>query len=197
MAVNKRFFMDVMKDRRLSLREVARKIEVWPAALSRSLDGKRKMQLPEAVRLAQALNVPLAEVLMNAGIQEAQTVGRRCNIIGHMVASGVVKPVPDGTIERTPIPDSLPDNVVAVQAHTADTTASYCDGWIYFFAEETEPVALIGHFVLAMLEDGTMIMGTLRRGYEAGTFNLVGPVHEPVKSVRIRTARRGLITMHS
>jgi len=197
MAVNKRFFMDTMKDRRVSLREVARKMDIWPAALSRSLDGKRKMQLPEAVRLSQALNVPLAEVLLNAGIQEAQAIGRRCSIIGHLVASGVVKPVPAGTIERTPVPDMLPEHVVAVQAHTADTNASYCDGWIYFFDGPTEPVALIGHFVLATLEDGSMLIGTLRRGYEAGTYNLVGPIHEPVKSVRIKHARRGLITLHS
>lgn len=43
--VNKRFFMDTMKDRQMSLREVAKRIDVWPAALSRSLDGKRKMQI--------------------------------------------------------------------------------------------------------------------------------------------------------
>lgn len=67
--VNKRFFMDTMKDRQMSLREVAKRIDVWPAALSRSLDGKRKMQIAEAVSLAQVLNIPLPEVLQNAGIQ--------------------------------------------------------------------------------------------------------------------------------
>lgn len=197
MTVNKRFFMDTMKDKRISLREVAKKIDVWPAALSRSLDGKRKMQLPEAVKLSQALNVPLAEVLLNAGIQEAQSIGRRCGIIGHLVDGGVVKPIPQGTIERTAIPDGLPENVVAVQAHTSDTTSLYCDGWIFFFAEQTEPVALIGHFVLATTEDDVMIMGKLRRGYESGTFNLVGPNHDPIKSVRLKRARRALMTIHS
>ena len=53
MPVNKRYFIDLMKDRRLSLREVARRMDVWPAALSRSIDGKRKMQMPEAVALAR------------------------------------------------------------------------------------------------------------------------------------------------
>lgn len=198
MEVNKRFFMDAMRDRSVSLREVARRIDVWPAALSRSFDGKRKMQLPEAVRLSQVLNVPLAEVLRNAGIQEAQTIGRRCSIIGHLVDSGVVKPLPAGTIERTPVPEGLPDGVVAVQAHTADTPAAYSDGWIYFFsAEATDPAALINRFVLATTEDDVMIMGTLRRGYESGTYNLVGPTSSPVKSVRLKSVQEALITVHS
>lgn len=193
--VNKRFFMDTMKDRGMSLREVAKRIDVWPAALSRALDGKRKMQIPEAVKLAQVLNIPMAEVLQNAGIQEARTVGRRCNIIGHFTATGVVNPITDGTIERTAIPDSLPDHVVAVQARTAETSISYCDGWIYFFTEEQEPYNLIGHWVLATLDDGTKVMGNLRRGYETGTYNLFGPGYEPHRSVKIETARRGLITL--
>lgn len=198
MAVNKRFFMDTMKDRSMSLREVARRIDVWPAALSRSLDGKRKMQIPEAVRLAKALNIPLSEVLRNADIQESQAIGRRCSIIGHLVDSGVVKPLPSGIIERTAVPEGLPDGVVAVQAHTADTPAAYSDGWIYFFsADTTNPAALINRFVLATTEDDVMFMGTLRRGYETGTYNLVGPTSNPVKSVRLKSVREALITVHS
>lgn len=197
MTVNKRFFMDTMKDRRVSLREVAKLIDVWPAALSRSLDGKRKMQIPEAVRLAQVLSVPLAEVLKNAGIQEAQVVGRRCNIIGHLTAAGVVERVPAGVIERTAIPDCVPDNVVAVQAHTAETNASYCDGWITFFSEPQHPATLVGHFVLVELDDGTMKSGALRRGYETGTYNLCGPLYGQINSLEIKSARRAIMTLHS
>lgn len=197
MEVNKRFFMDAMKDRSVSLREVARRIDVWPAALSRSFDGKRKMQLPEAVKLSQVLNVPLAEVLRNAGIQEAQAIGRRCGIIGHLVDTGVVKPLPVGTIERTAIPDGLPDGVVAVQAHTADTPTAYCDGWIYFLSPDaSDPIALINRFVLATTEDDVMLMGTLRRGYESGTYTLTGP-YNSVKNVRLKSVRAALITVHS
>lgn len=195
--VNKRFFMDTMKDRQMSLREVAKRIDVWPAALSRALDGKRKMQIPEAVRLAQVLNIPLPEVLQNAGIQEAKTVGRRCNIIGHLTDAGVVEPLPDDVIERTPIPDSLPDEVVAVQAHTAGSQAAYSDGWITFFAEENNPISLIGQFVLAHLEDGTMRSGSLRRGYETGTFNLLGPNYGQLNNIRLRAARRAILTLHN
>ena len=198
MSVNKKFFIDTMRDQSVSLREVAKRINVWPAALSRSLDGKRKMQLPEAVKLSQVLNVPLAEVLRNAGIQEAQSIGRRCSIIGHLSESGVVKPVPVGTIERISIPDGLPNGVLAVQAHTSDTHAAYCDGWIYFLSGETsDPITMIGRFVLATTEDNEMLLGTLRRGYVSGTYNLVWPNTDPVKSVRLRHVRAIMITLHT
>ncbi len=124
--VNKRFFMDIMKDRQMSLREVAKRIDVWPAALSRSLDGKRKMQIAEA-----------------------------------------------------------------------GSQAAYCDGWLTFFSEEHNPIAVIGHFVLAHLEDGSMRSGAIRRGYETGTYNLLGPIYGHLKNIRIKSARRAILTIHS
>lgn len=107
MPVNKRYFSDLMKDRKVSLREVARRMEVWPAALSRSLDDKRKMQMEEAVQLARILSVPLAEV-----------------------------------------------------------------------------------------EGGSWMLGTIRRGYTPGTFNVFKPMRDQLKNVRIEWARRAIITVH-
>lgn len=155
------------------------------------------MNWSEAVKLAQVLSIPLPEVLQNAGIHEAKSVGRRCNIIGHLTDAGVVEALPPNVIERTPIPDGLPDEVVAVQAHTAGSQASYCDGWITFFSEEHNPITLIGHFVLAHMEDGTMRSGALRRGYESGSYNLLGPLYGQLNNVKIKTARRGIVTMHN
>lgn len=196
MPVNKRFFMDYMADRRLSLREVAKQMEVWPAALSRSLDGKRKMQLPEAVKLAQVLNIPIAEVLANAGIEAAKKAGRRCDIIGHLNGDGIIVPTPEGTVERIAIPDAVPDNVVAVQCRTSDTSLTFADGWVTFAGEQREPAELIGLFCVICLEDNTMRFGQLRRGYEPGTFNIFGWGYEPIKCVRVGWARKAILTIH-
>ena len=132
MPVNKRYFSDLMKDRKVSLREVARRMEVWPAALSRSLDDKRKMQMEEAVQLARILSVPLAEVLVNAGIEQAVVTSRRCSIIGHVHEGAEVEPLAPDVIERVSIPDGIADDVVAIQNHTSETPAAYADGWITY-----------------------------------------------------------------
>lgn len=196
MPVNKRYFHDLMKDRRLSLREVARRMEVWPAALSRSLDDKRKMQLPEAVALARILSVPLAEVMLNAGIEEAKTVGRRCNIIGHVHEGAVVEPVPTGVIERIAIPDALNDDVVAIQNHTSETPAAYADGWVTFLGPQVDPSDCLGCYSLVNIEEDGWVLGTVRRGYYPGTWNVFLPMRDNRKNVRIVWARRAILTIH-
>lgn len=196
MPVNKRYFSDLMKDRKLSLREVARRMEVWPAALSRSLDDKRKMQMEEAVSLARILSVPLAEVLVNAGIEQAIVTARRCNIIGHVHEGAVVEPLPDDVIERVAIPDGIADDVVAVQAHTSETPAAYADGWVTFLGPQMDAVDCLGMYSLVAVEGNGWMLGTIRRGYSPGTFNVFKPMREQLKNVRIEWARRAIITVH-
>lgn len=196
MPVNKRYFSDLMKDRKLSLREVARRMEVWPAALSRSLDDKRKMQMEEAVALARILAVPLAEVMVNAGIEQAVTAGRRCSIIGHIVENSVVEPVAPDVIERIAIPDGLPDDVVAVQTHTSETPGGFSDGWVTFLGPKADAVDCLGMYSLVSIEGGDWAMGTIRRGYSPGTYNLFQSGRQQTKNVRIEWARRAILTLH-
>lgn len=196
MPTNKRYFLDLMKDRQLSLREVARRIDVWPAALSRSLDDKRTMRMEEAVALARVLSVPLTEVLVNAGIEEAVVTSRRCNIIGHALEGAEVQQLANGTIERVPIPDGIDDDVVAIQNHTSETSAAYADGWITFLGPQRDPTDCLGMWSLVCLEGGNWVMGTIRRGYAPGTFNVFKPLREQLKNVRIEWARRAIITVH-
>lgn len=196
MPVNKRYFNDLMKDRKLSLREIARRMDIWPAALSRSLDDKRKMQMPEAVALSRILAVPLTEVMLNAGIDQVVVTGRRCSIIGHVHDDGVVEPVPAGVIERVPIPDGLDDDAVAVQMHTSGTEASFADGWITFLGPERDPSDVMGIYSMMAVEDNGWIMGVVRRGYSQGTYNVTSRAGIHHNSVRLLWVRRAFLTIH-
>lgn len=195
MEVNKRFFEDLLKDRRLSLRSVARQMDILPSQLSLTLSGKRRMQIAEAVKLGQILGAPMAEVMIAAGIEEAKTDRRRCNVIGHLLGSGQVEMVEKGAVERVMVPDGLPGEVCAIQARTIDSPFSYMDGWLYFvLAEKQEPSELIGCFTLAKLEDGPLVMGTLRRGYSTGTYNIhSGP--QNLTSQRIEWASKVVMAL--
>lgn len=194
--VNKRYFSDLMKDRKVSLREVARRMEVWPAALSRSLDDKRKMQMEEAVQLARILSVPLAEVLVNAGIEQAVVTARRCSIIGHVHEGAEVERLGPDVIERVSIPDGISDDVVAVQNYTSETPAAYADGWITYLGPKMDPTDCLGMYSLVEVEGGSWMLGTIRRGYTPGTFNVFKPMRDQLKNVRIEWARRAIITVH-
>ncbi len=177
------------------MREVAKRMDAWPAGISRALDGKRKMPLQEAAGLARVLAVPLAEVMLNAGIEEAKQVGRRTSIIGH--ATGVdVEPLSGDVIERIPVPDFLPDDVVAIQYHTAGTQDAYRDGWVLFLGGKTDPSECLGKFCLVAVEDNGWMLGTVQRGYSTGTFNIQSVDRDIKKNVRVSWVRRGLITQH-
>ncbi len=196
MSVNKGYFTDLFRDRKLSQREVARRIGVWPGGLSLTMDGKRALKMDEAVKLARVLSVPLAEVLANAGIREAQGTIRYCDIIGHVGDLYVTTPVPPDSVERLPIPEGLPDEVVAVQYHTSDTPSAFSDGWVTFLGEEMDPTQLLGMFSLVAIEGTGWVLGTIRRGYTPGTYNIFPPGREAQKNVRLLWARRALITAH-
>lgn len=196
MPVNKRYFDDLMKDRRLSLRSIARQMDILPSQLSLTMNGKRRMQITEAVRLGQILGAPLADVMIAAGIEEAKTDRRRCNVIGHLTGTGEIVLLDKSAIERVTVPDGLPDDVFAIQARTLDSPFSYMDGWLYYgSSEKQDPSELLGCFCLAKLEDGPLVFGTLRRGYSPGTYNLqAGPQH--LTSQRIEWVSRILMGIY-
>lgn len=50
------------------MRALARHLEMDPAAMSRTLNGSRRMQLDEASAIANFLAVPVSEVLRHAGV---------------------------------------------------------------------------------------------------------------------------------
>lgn len=195
MPVNKRFFDDLMKDRRLSLRSIARQLDMLPSQLSLTLNGKRRMQITEAVKLGQILGAPMAEVMIAAGIEEARLDRRRCNVIGHLTGTGEVQLVEPGSVERVMVPDGLPDDVFAIQARTMDSAFSYMDGWVYFgSSEKQDPADLTGCFSLVQIVGGALMMGTIRRGYSTGTFNVqAGPMN--LTSQRIEWASKIIMAL--
>lgn len=195
MTVNKRFFEDLMKDRRLSLRSIARQMDILPSQLSLTFNGKRRMQIAEAVQLGQILGASLSEVMIAAGIEEARLDRRRCTVIGHLTGTGEVTPVENGAVERVMVPDGIPDDVFAIQARTMDSPFSYMDGWLYFGKKDRQEASdLLGCFALVKIEGGALVVGTIRRGYSSGTFNIhAGPVN--ITSQRIEWASKILMAL--
>lgn len=192
--VDRRFFESIMSAKKLSMRALAARMDKTHSQLSLVFSGQRRMQLDEAAQLAEILGVPLQRIAEAAGVGRARLGGKRIEVIGAMVAGGVVELYPPGVIERTVAPDSgLPDNTVAVQARTADTPLSWMDGWVAFCqrTDQVEPDA-IGRFCLAKIEGGPAVLATVRRGYRENSYNLTGPYTKD--SERLEWAAPILIT---
>ncbi|HLV16014.1 MAG TPA: helix-turn-helix transcriptional regulator [Pseudomonas sp.] len=188
MPVDRRFFDTLMAGKKLSMRALAARMGKTHSQLSLMFSGQRRMQLDEAVQLSEILGAPLHRIAEAAGVGMVRANGRRVEVIGAMNGRGVVELYPAGVIERVTSPDaSLPEDLIAVQARTADTPNAWMDGWVVFCMRSTEiePDA-VGRFCLARIKGGDTVLATVRRGYREGTYNLSGPVS--ADSVRLEWA---------
>lgn len=176
MEVNRPFFDGLLKDRRLSLRELARRMEMLPSQLSLTFKGVRRMQITEAVKISQILGAPVAEVMVAAGIEEAKLSRARATIVGIYTAEGHV--IPNTGAERIVMPDNLPEFCEAIQARTEGTALAWIDGFITMAAPLSEEGidALVGRYARVKIKDGPEVLATIRRGYEPNTYNLSGPM---------------------
>lgn len=193
MDIDRRFFDNLMSDRRLSLRQLAKKMGMTHSQLSLTFSGARRMQLDEAAKLAHIFNIPITKIATAAGVADAATAGKRCHVTGIMQGDGSVRK--NDAIERTLVPDGLPDGVEAIQARTADSKLAWMDGFVFFYLKDGRPDStIIGRFCLVDIQDHGLVMATVRRGYSDGCFSLSGPAS--AEDVKVRSASPILITRH-
>lgn len=195
MSVDKKFFENALKDRGLSLRELSRRLDILPSQMSFTFNGKRRMQISEAVRISQILGIQLSDVMVAAGIEEAKRSRARCPVVGFIDDDGFIHGT-DGS-ERTLAPEGLPEDVEALQVRAAGTRRAYADGFVLFCEPyRDEPVtAYLGRYSRVKLADGRETVGVLRRGYQVGTYHLSGPELE-MEDIKVDQASLILLTRH-
>ena len=171
--VNKQYFLDLMAARKLSMRGLAKRMEMNHSQLSLTLSGQRRMQLDEAAALSDVFGVPLHDIALAAGIDSRPAAGKRVTVTGFVGGDGTVT---GGAYDRTDSPLALPENAAAIQFRTADTPLSWMDAWVCFYVpRDTVAPDAIGRFCIASVAGGSMVVATVKRGYTEGTYNLSGP----------------------
>ena len=66
--IDTRWFKDLLSDKRLSQRQLAKRMDMDPAAMSLMLRGLRKMSAAEAAEIARQLGVGVDDVMAHAGV---------------------------------------------------------------------------------------------------------------------------------
>lgn len=191
--MDKRFFENLLRDKKISLRGLARRLDILPSQLSLTLSGKRRMQLGEAVQIAQIFGLPLQEIAIHAGIQAARADVARVRVTGILKGDGTIGE--QTAIERTPADLRLPEHAEAIHARTSDSPLSWLDGWVMFTDERSAPSdAIIGRLCRVKIAGGPEALATVRRGYRSGTYSLFGPYN--AESQQIEWAAPVLYTRH-
>lgn len=168
--IDKTWFLDQFAAKRISQRQLAFQIGMDPAALSLTLSGQRKMQIPEVEAMAANLGVPAAEVLRAAGLDMSAGAAKDALIVGWVDKGGMVH---EGRLEgprRVQTPADMPDGtqVLRIQGEAAT------DGWLVFYQPLNHIAAdTAGRLCIINVQGGAFYLGKLRRGYSAGTWNVV------------------------
>lgn len=174
--INRRYFDNLLADRQMSLRGLAKLMGMSHSQLSLALSGARRLQIDEAVQIADIFGEPLYRVIESAGVPLRSSGSRRLAVIGAMRGDGTVEEYGDSVVERVNAPDNLPDSAVAIQCRTVGTPMAWLDGAILFCRAPTEvdPGAL-GRLCYFKIKGGPAAVGALARGYRENTFNSAGP----------------------
>lgn len=172
---NYKWFKDTLADRRISQRELAKRIPMDAGGLNRRLKGKSRLQLADASKIATILEVPVSDVLLNAGVElrDLATEGGKVAITGWIDAELKVhagKPKGASAVEAPPIP--LKD-LKALRFVTAASIADAFDGAVAFYREGSGvPAEAIGRPCVVTTNTGARLLRVLRPGYSRGRYNL-------------------------
>lgn len=173
MSIDTKWFSQQLAERGLSQRELARKLGLDQSAISLTFRGKRQMKFAEAADIARLLGLPVSDVLKNAGVpldEGKQTVP----LMGYMDGQGEVHCLHVENAERIVSPVPMPDGSAAIQCRTSGTPLEYMDGWMIFKERPTTQPPL-DQFCIVKIKGSIRTLGTLRRGYKKGRWNISGP----------------------
>lgn len=174
--INRKYFEDLMKDRKLSLRGLAKLMGLGHSQLSMVFAGTRKLQITELSQLSQIFGQPVHSILENAGVFVQPVGARRARVVGIGHGDGLVSVLGDAATEKVTAPDHLPTRAIAVQMRTAGTDLDFMDGSILFCQEPAgiDPTS-IGRLCFVKIKNGPQVVAKVVRGYKDGSFTLSGP----------------------
>ena len=168
--INTQWFKDRLRERDLSMRRLAKLMEVDPSAVSLMLRGKRQMSQREAAKISGLLTLPVTEVMRQAGVSVVEDT-RALPLRATVDANGKLREVTTKQPRRLNAPHDVPSTGLVCQIRSTELTT---DGWIMFCGTfDSRVEAFIDRLGVFDLKREGHVLGTLKRGYENEKFNLV------------------------
>lgn len=168
--VNTKWFRERLAERDMSMRRLAKLLELDPSAVSLMLRGRRTMTAQEANKISGLLTIPVTEVLAQAGIQIDED-SRQLPVKAWFDARGALHMITAKSPRRVTAPRDVPAQGLAVQLRAPELSQ---DGWVLFSgAFDPRVDAMIDRLCIVELKANGHMVGTLKRGYDDERFNLV------------------------
>jgi transcriptional regulator with XRE-family HTH domain len=167
-SINADWFKQQLEQKRLSQRKLARFLELDPSAITLTLQGRRRMQMDEATRIAVFLGVSVEDVLTNAGLPLQQNEPRQALLVGTINYDNMVEQMMEhGRVDAPPM---LPSDAVA--AKIEDRESLFFRALVFFLMEDEVNPGAIGRLSIAKLRDGRMFFARIEPGSRPGLYDL-------------------------
>ncbi len=167
---NRYWFREQLANHNLTQRAFATHLNIDPAAVSYMLQGRRRVSLDEAKKIADLFGVNTTEVMRQAGVQvteDAPIVTLR----GFTKDGSEIEWLESSEHKQVPAPYDAGKKSFAIQDRTGDRPT---DGWLYYVSgEHLEPANNLDRLVLLKLGSGEEIFGIVKKGYAVGQYNVL------------------------
>jgi transcriptional regulator with XRE-family HTH domain len=177
-AIDRSWFDDTLRRRRISQNELARRIDMHTSALSLVLSGDRRLKLSEAVEIARELGVTIHALIAAFGLLDLELDGR-IPLMGYV---NLADPS-DGVILNEPTEAESGDTSVvswpSYRGHILRIVGDggsprYLDGELIVISPpRTDTSRFVGREVVAKLADSQAVLKRLEAGTQPERYTLV------------------------
>lgn len=175
--IDKDWFFQQLEEKNKSVRGLARHLEIDASAVSRMLNGQRRMKMEEANRIAVFLGAPIKEVLAHAGVA-IDLDGQPTRILlaatideeGYLHRLNDPRPLPQSVIERAQAAIGKRNSkVIAAQIRAEKgPLAVMDDAVVLFVATDIVEPAAIGALSICRTKKGEQFFGRVERARKTG-----------------------------
>lgn len=166
--VDKAWFEQRLADRQISMRGLAKLMNVDPSTVSLMIRGLRGLSSDTAVKMARELNVTTNEIYKRAGLP-IKDEAREISVTMYVDADGHCHAIKEADVEKISAPFDVPISGFGLQLRSGGQT----DGWIVIVdGRSYSPADCLGSMCLYQRKDGGAGIGITRRGYKAGLYNI-------------------------
>lgn len=192
------WFHSQLQQRRLSLRGLAKHMDIDPSAVSRMFSGQRKMQLEEAQQIAAFLRVAVADVLQHAGASiDLDGVPTQVVLAATIDENGIVqrlkepRPLPASVIERAHSAiNAQPQgsSVIAAQVRAIEGPLAMLDDCVVLFGHtDTIDQRAVGTLSICRSNDGEQFIAKIEHARKTGEARVISAAKKP-RDVSLDTA---------
>jgi transcriptional regulator with XRE-family HTH domain len=161
--VDKRWFQNLFSDKRIAQAQLAKVMGIHAPALTRILNGERRLQMEEAIDMARILDISLDEILTHAGLSPS-TDGPTATIRGTVLPDNSIEPTVEK--DRTPAPQ---EGLSALENKRLK--------WMLFYKPSStiNPDAIGRMAMITTAKEENPRLAFVERGSRAGVYDLRDP----------------------